>query len=86
MWLRLERISGDCQVQPRAILEHLAEVSVMTASEYLQGWRLHCLPEQSQSVPGHSQREKIFLNVQRELLMFVCAHHSVLSLGTTERA
>lgn len=91
MWLRLEGISGGCQVQPacssRVILEHLAQVCVVTASEYLQGWRLHHLPEQPQSVPGHSQREKMFLHVQRELLVFQSVPITlVLSLGTTERA
>ena len=51
-------------------LEPAAQEHIQTASEYLQGWRIHNLPRQPVPVLDHPHSDKVFPHVQREPPMF----------------
>jgi len=54
-------------------LEPVSQDCVQRALQYLQGWRLHNLPEQLVPVLGHPHSKKVFQDVQTEpaVLQFV---------------
>ena len=55
---------------PNLLLKQVAQDRVQMAFEYLQGGRLHNLPGQLVPVLSHPHREKVFLDVQGNLLYF----------------
>ena len=59
----LQRSSDPTLLLKQSQLEPVAQDHVQAAFEYLQGWRLHNLPEQPVPVLGHPHSAKVFPDV-----------------------
>ena len=68
----LWRSFGPTPLLKQGHQEPLAQNHVQMTFAYVQGWRLHNLPEQPVPVLGHPHNEKVFPDVQREPPVVQC--------------